>query len=122
MKLCVHTLQVGQSDFLAENHFVEADNEVSVQESAMEDAQPEATTDELEVVQMLWIDSGRWVDLESVVVVCRIFEKTVERVEHLVREEEEEFTALEFSDCHPSATRRLTEKDRHNPSHLHHRT
>lgn len=63
MKLCVHALQVRQSDFLAENHFVEADDEISVQESAMEDAQPEATTDELEVVQMLWVDSGRWVDL-----------------------------------------------------------
>lgn len=92
MKLRIHTLQIGQSDLLAKDHLVEADDEVCVQEPSMEDAQAEATANELEVVQMLRIDARRRVDLEGVVVVRGVFEQTVEGVEHLVREKEEEFT------------------------------
>jgi hypothetical protein len=35
-----------------------------------------------------------WVDLESVVVVCRVFEQTVEWVEHFVRQQEEELSVI----------------------------
>lgn len=58
----------------------------------MEDAQSEAAADELEVIEMFWINSRRGVDLERIIVVRRIFEQTVEGIEHLVREQEEEFT------------------------------
>lgn len=41
---------------------------------------------ELEVVKMLRIDAGMRIDLQGVVVMRRVFEKTVKRVEHLVRQ------------------------------------
>ena len=57
----------------------------------MEDTQAQTTADELEVVQVLGVDTGSRVNLEGVVVVRRVLEQTVEGVEHLVREQEEEF-------------------------------
>lgn len=59
----------------------------------MEHRQTETPADELEVVKMLGIDAGEGVDLERVVVVGRVFEEAIGRVEHLVREEEEPFPA-----------------------------
>jgi hypothetical protein len=41
---------------------------------------------------MLRIDARVRVDLQGIIVVRRVFEKTVEGIEHLVRKEEEEFT------------------------------
>ena len=76
----------------------------------MEDGETQASTDELEVVEMLRVDPGMRVDLERVVVVRRILEETVEGIElqmqrqrmsrtcnsdrtyHLVRQQEEEFS------------------------------
>ena len=58
----------------------------------MEDGKANNTTDEFEVSQMLRIDARVRVDLERIVVVRRVLEKTVEGVEHLVREKEEEFS------------------------------
>jgi hypothetical protein len=43
---------------------------------------------------MLGVDAGVWVDLEGVVVVGRIFEQTVEGVEHFVRKQEEELSVM----------------------------
>lgn len=34
----------------------------------MEDSQAETSSDELEVTEMIWIDSGGWINLKSVVV------------------------------------------------------
>ncbi len=42
---------------------------------------------------MFIIDSGMRVDLEGVIVVSGVLEKTVEWVEHLMGEQEEEFPA-----------------------------
>lgn len=50
----------------------------------MEDAQAQASADELEVIQMLGVDTRCWVNLKGIVVVGRILKETVERVEHLV--------------------------------------
>jgi hypothetical protein len=58
----------------------------------MEDTKAETTTDELEVVQVFRIDSGRRIDLQCVIVVRGVFEKTVEWIEHLVRKQEKELS------------------------------
>jgi hypothetical protein len=59
----------------------------------VEDTQSEHTSDKLEVVQVFRVDSRIGVDLQRVVVVRRVLEQAVERVEHFVREQEEEFSA-----------------------------
>ena len=51
----------------------------------MEDCQAYDSADEFVVVEMFGVDSGVRVYLEGVVIVCGVFEETVERVEHLVR-------------------------------------
>lgn len=56
----------------------------------MEDAEPKTPTNELEVVEMLWVNTRRWVNLQGIVVVRRVFEQAVEWVEHFMREQEEE--------------------------------
>ena len=50
----------------------------------MENCKADYSAYEFKVIKMLRIDSGVRVYLEGVVVVSRIFEKTVERIEHLV--------------------------------------
>lgn len=57
MQLCINTLQVRKRYFLFQNHFVEADDEVRIQEPTMEDTKAQASADELEVVQMLGVDA-----------------------------------------------------------------
>ena len=58
----------------------------------MEYSQTDNTSNELEVVEMLGIDARMRVDLKSVVVVCGVLEKTVEWVEHFVRQQEKELS------------------------------
>lgn len=84
MQLRVDTLKVGESDLLAKNHLVEADNEVCIQEPTMEDTKSKASSDELEVVQMLRVNTRRRVDLQGIVVVGGVFEQAIEGVEHLM--------------------------------------
>lgn len=50
----------------------------------MEDGEADYTTDEFEVVEMLGIDAGVGVDLQSIIVMGGIFVETVEWIEHLV--------------------------------------
>ena len=54
----------------------------------MEDTQSETPPNELEIIQVFGIDTGCRIDLKRVVVMGRVFEQTVERVEHLVGEQE----------------------------------
>jgi hypothetical protein len=56
----------------------------------MENCETHDPANEFEIVEMFRVDAGMRIDLESVVVVCGIFEETVERIEHFVREQEEE--------------------------------
>lgn len=58
----------------------------------MENRKTNNTSNELEVVEMLGVDAGMWIDLQGVVVVRRVFEQTVERVKHLVGKEVEELS------------------------------
>ena len=57
--------------------------------AAVEDAETQAATNELKLVQVLGVDAGRRVDVEGVVVVRKVLKQTVETVEHLVREQKE---------------------------------
>jgi hypothetical protein len=92
MKISIDTLHILECDLLSQDHLVEGTDEEGVQEAAMEDGQTDNTSDELEVIQMLGVDSRVGVDLKSVVVVRRVFEQAVKGVEHLVRKQEEEFS------------------------------
>lgn len=109
-QLDVDALQIRDRHLLLQDHLVEADDEVRVQEPAVEDRQAQAAADELEVVQVFRVDARRGVDLERVVVVRGVLEQAVERlattstsisihafttgatgthVEHLMRKQEE---------------------------------
>lgn len=59
----------------------------------MEDSEPNYTTDESEEIEMFRIDTGMRIDLKGVVIMRRIFEKAIEGIEHLVRQQEEELSA-----------------------------
>jgi len=83
--LGVNTLHVRKCDLLAQHHLVKGANEEGIQETTMENRQANNTADELEVVQMLWVDAGMRVDLKSVVIVCGVFEEAVEWIKHLMR-------------------------------------
>lgn len=50
-------------------------------------------SDEAEVGQVVGIDGGCWVDLQTVVALAGVFKQTVHGVQHLVRQEEEPFPA-----------------------------
>lgn len=89
--LGIDTLHIDEGDLLLEHHLVQRGDKVGVEESAVEDGEGEDSSDELEVVEVLGVDVGVGVDLEGVVVVCRVLEEAVEGVEHFVREEKEEF-------------------------------
>lgn len=56
----------------------------------MENGEADDPPNEFKVVQMARVNTGVRVDLERVVVVCRVFEKTIEGVKHFVREKEKE--------------------------------
>ena len=92
MQTSINTLKIGKCNLLLEDHLVEADDEVRIQETTVENAETEAATNKLEVVEVLRVDATVGVDLQSVVVVGRVLEQAVEGVEHLVRKQEEELS------------------------------
>jgi hypothetical protein len=57
MQFSIDTLQVRQSNLLVENHLIHAGDEVGVEEATMEDSQADHTSNEFEVIQMLWVDA-----------------------------------------------------------------
>ena len=93
MEIGVNSFHIRKVDLLPEDHLVEGADEKSVKESSMEDSQTDNTSNEFEVIQMLWVDARVGIDLKSVVVVGGVFEKAVERIKHFVRQQEEEFSA-----------------------------
>lgn len=92
MEFSINGLKVRECDLLPQNHLVEADDKVCIEETSVEDAKAKTAPDKLEVIQMFRINARRRVDLERVIVMRRIFEQAIEWVEHLVREEEEELS------------------------------
>lgn len=71
----------------------------------MENRQTNHTPNESKIVQMFRIDPGVRVDLEGVVVVCRIFEQTVKWVKHLMREKEKKLSVYGQSEKAPKSIR-----------------
>jgi len=43
--------------------------------------------DELEILQMIWIDVRGWVNLQAVIVLIGVFKKTVHWIEHFMGQE-----------------------------------
>ena len=84
----------------------------------MENRKADHSPDEFEVVQMFWVDAGVWVDLQGIIVMCWVFEQTVEGIEHFVRKQEEEFAKHMSVKRNHWFLKTLTEKDRHNQDHL----
>jgi hypothetical protein len=64
----------------------------------MEDSQTDHSADELEVVEMFGVHARVGINLQGIIIVGGVFEKAVERIEHFVGEEEEEFT-VKISIC-----------------------
>jgi len=88
----IHRLEIGQCDLLLQDHLVERHNKESVQETTMENGQSDNTSNEFEIVQMFRVDARMRVDLEGIVVMSRVLKQAIERIEHFVREQEEEFS------------------------------
>ena len=63
---------------------MERNDKVSVKEASVEDAQAQDASDELEIVEVLGVDTRGGIDLQHVIVMCQIFEKTVKWVEYLM--------------------------------------
>ena len=63
----------------------------------MKNGEADHASNELEVIEMLRIDTRVRIDLKGVVVVGRVFKETVEGVKHFMGEEEEEFSAKDVS-------------------------
>jgi len=63
----------------------------------MKNGKADHASNELEVIEMLRIDTRVRVDLKGVVVVGGVFKETVEGVKHFMGEEEEEFSAKDVS-------------------------
>lgn len=93
MELSINPFHVCECYFFPQYHLVEGANEEGVKESSMEDGQTDHPANEFEVVEMFRVDPRVRIDLQRVVVVRRVLKQAIERVEHLVGQEEEEFSA-----------------------------
>jgi len=72
----------------------------------MENGQTDYSSNKPEIVKMLRVDSRVRVYLKGVIVMGRILKQAIERIEHFVREQEEELST------HPLAVRKaLRRKD-----------
>lgn len=56
VKFGIDGLEIRKRDLLLQDHLVETDDEVCVEEATVEDTETETATNELEVVQMLRVD------------------------------------------------------------------
>ena len=74
MQFRIHALQTRQGDLPLQNHLVQANHEVCIQELAMEDSKADTTSDKLEVVEVLRVDPRCRADLEGIATVLRVFE------------------------------------------------
>jgi len=74
MQLSINRFKVCQCHLLFQNHLVETDNEICIEETTVEYSKTETATDELEVVQMLRVDTRSGINLKGVVIVGGVFE------------------------------------------------
>lgn len=92
MQILIHTFHILKTDFLAQHHLVESSNKEGIQETTVEDSQTNHSADELEIIEMLGVHARVGINLQGIIIVGRVLEETIERIEHFMREEEEEFT------------------------------
>jgi hypothetical protein len=92
VEICIDSLHIGQHYLLSQYHLVERANEECIQKAPVEDCQSNHATDEFEVIKMFRINAGMRIDLKGIVVVSRVFEQAVKRVEHFVRKKEEKLS------------------------------
>lgn len=57
MKFSIDGLEICECDLLLQDHLVETDDEVRIEEATVEDTETKTATNELEVVQMLRVDA-----------------------------------------------------------------
>ncbi len=57
MQFSVNALEISECNLLLQDHLVERGDEVGIQETTVEDTKTQASANELEVVQVLRIDS-----------------------------------------------------------------
>lgn len=124
MQILIHTFHILKTDLLPQHHLVESSNEEGIQETTVEDSQTNHSADELEVIEMLGVHARVGINLQGIIIVGRVFEETVEGIEHFVREEEEEFTerVSNFSLIPWKKRIEHTVKDHRSQDHLRHRT
>lgn len=123
MQILIDTLHILKSDFLAQHHLVKGANEERIKEATVEDCQADNSANELEVIEVLWVDTRVGINLQGIIIVGGVFEETVEGVEHFVGQEEEKFTGKSLVlACNRPVKARHTEKDHRNPSHPRRRT
>jgi hypothetical protein len=96
VKIGIHTLHVCQCDFLPQYHFVESPDKESIKEATMENGQPHYSANKLKVVQVLWVYPRVGVDLQRIIVMCRVFKETIKWIEHLVRKKEEKLPVFQL--------------------------
>lgn len=126
MEIFVDSFHVLKSDLLSEHHLVERANEKRIQKSSVENRKANNSPDELEIVQVLWVDAGVRVNLQCVIIVCRVLKETIERIEHFMREKEEILARLTIGvsgsvQIKRKIISRHTEKAHRNPNHPHRR-
>lgn len=84
MQILVHALHILETDLLPQHHLVEGSDEEGIQETTVEDSQTDHPADELEVIEMLGVHARVGINLQGIIIVGRVFEETVERIEHFV--------------------------------------
>ena len=89
----INSFHIVQSHRLPEDHLIKSANEKCIKKAPMENRKPYDSADELKVVEMFGVDSGVRIYLKGVVIMRRVFEQTVERVEHIMRKEKEKLSA-----------------------------
>lgn len=79
----------------------------------MENGQPHYPANKLEVIQMLWINPRVGVDLQRIIVMCRIFKETIKWIEHLVGKKKEKLSMFQLEGGQGRYVATITWKDLH---------
>jgi len=92
MEIGVNAFHVSQDNLLLQYHFIECADKECIEEASVENGQADHSSNKPKIVKMFRVDSRVRVYLEGVIVMGRILKQAIERVEHFVREQEEELS------------------------------
>jgi len=84
VEICIYALHICKGYSLSEDHLVESADKEGIKETSVKNREPNHSADKLEVIKMLGVDPRMRIDLEGVIIVCGILEKTIERIKHFV--------------------------------------